>query len=193
MTTHLYRVHITRYPDGAAHRIYHADGEKAWELVPGWAPPGWTPEGNYTKMLGTSEFVWPSTKQIYRSRSTAKKRAELIESFGATAVIERSSRINWEGWPTKTYVVTAKIVSGETVLGVSGVALLVGLPLDHMLAYFDPESLTCNEDGIPSRWPRQRRRRIREAATQTGTDDLETALVYWADKDHDAELVMEYR
>ncbi|AEF34761.1 gp49 [Mycolicibacter sinensis] len=46
-------------------------------------------------MLGTSEFVWPTTNKIYRSRSTAKKRAELIESFGATAAIERSSKITW--------------------------------------------------------------------------------------------------
>lgn len=95
MTNYLYRVRITEYPDGAAHPVcdFGSDEVEHWEPVPGWAPPGWKPEGNYTRMLGTSEFVWPTTNKIYRSRSTAKKRAELIESFGATAAIERSSKI----------------------------------------------------------------------------------------------------
>lgn len=63
--------------------------------VPGWAPPGWRPTGNYVSMLGTEQFVWPTDRREYRSRSTAKKRADLLKSFGATVVIERSSRIQW--------------------------------------------------------------------------------------------------
>ena len=31
----------------------------------------------------------------YASQSTAKKRADLLESYGATAVVERSTRIEW--------------------------------------------------------------------------------------------------
>jgi len=70
---YLYRVRVTSYPEGA----------------------GWRPVGNYTEIMGTSEFIWPVTNKVYGSRSTAKKRADLLESYGATAVVEQSSRIVW--------------------------------------------------------------------------------------------------
>lgn len=97
MTDFLYRVRITEFPDGAAEfrRTGDADGESYWVIVADWSPPGWKPEGNYVEMLGTTRFIWPSTKNIYRSRSTAKKRTQLLESFGATVAIERSSKITW--------------------------------------------------------------------------------------------------
>lgn len=91
--THLYRVRVTSFPEGS-HRTCEYDDD-LMEPVEGWAPPGWRPEGRYVELLGTSDFVWPVTNKVYHSRSTAKKRAELLESFGATAVVERSTRIEW--------------------------------------------------------------------------------------------------
>lgn len=95
----LYRVRVIRYPDGAFEPYGPVDPQHPedaiWGPVSGWAPPGWRPEGRYVEMLGTSEFVWPVTNKIYRSRSTAKRRADLLESYGATVVVERSSRITW--------------------------------------------------------------------------------------------------
>lgn len=95
---YLYRVRVTRYPDGAFEPIEidpdHPE-DAIWIPVPGWAPPGWRPGGRYVEILGTSEFVWPVTNKVYASQSTAKKRADLLESYGATAVVERSSRIVW--------------------------------------------------------------------------------------------------
>lgn len=90
---YLYRVRVTSYPEGAFECI--DEDSDYWIPTPGWRPPGWRPVGNYTQMLGTEEFVWPVTNKVYGSQSTAKKRADLIESFGATAVVERSSRIIW--------------------------------------------------------------------------------------------------
>lgn len=49
----------------------------------------------YTQIMGTDEFVWPVTNKVYGSRSTAEKRRKLLESYGATAVVEQSSRITW--------------------------------------------------------------------------------------------------
>lgn len=90
---YLYRVRVIRYPDGAFETV-DPDGE-VWMPVPGWRPPGWRPVGNYTQIMGTDEFVWPVTNKVYASHSAAKKRADLLESCGATVVVERSSRISW--------------------------------------------------------------------------------------------------
>lgn len=91
---YLYRVKVTGYPDGSHEML--PDGE-VWRPTPGWHPPGWRPIGQYTEIMGTAEFVWPVTNKVYASRATAKKRADLLESYGATAVVERSSRITWPG------------------------------------------------------------------------------------------------
>lgn len=91
---YLYRVRVTGYPAGSHEEVDYG-GEILSVPVDGWHPPGWRPAGNYTQMLGTNEFVWPVTNHVYGSRATAKRRADLLESYGATAVVERSSRIEW--------------------------------------------------------------------------------------------------
>lgn len=90
----LYRVHVERYPAGAFHQP-NPEIDDYWEPMPGWAPAGWKPEGHYVEMLGTTEFVWPTTNKEYKSRSTANKRANLLRSFGAECVVQRSSPITW--------------------------------------------------------------------------------------------------
>lgn len=93
MSDYLYRVRVLSYPEGS-HHPNELDPDYL-DPVEGWAPEGWRPEGRYVEMLGTSEFVWPVTNKVYHSRSTAKKRADLLELYGATVVVERSSRIVW--------------------------------------------------------------------------------------------------
>lgn len=91
---YLYRVCVVAYPEGSHHEVDYG-GEIHTEPVPGWRPPGWRPRGRYVEMLGTDEFVWPTTNQVYGSRSTAKKRADLLAEYGATAAVQRSSCITW--------------------------------------------------------------------------------------------------
>lgn len=95
MTDYLYRVVVTKMPEGSTYEIALPDGEVATELTPGWAPAGWKPEGNYVEILGTTDFVWPTTNKEYRSRSTANKRADLLRRYGAECIVQRSSRITW--------------------------------------------------------------------------------------------------
>lgn len=90
---YLYRVRVIRYPEGSFECIDAA--ADIWIPTPGWRPSGWRPVGNYTQIMGTDEFVWPVTNRVYGSRSTATKRKKLLESYGATAVVEQSSRIVW--------------------------------------------------------------------------------------------------
>lgn len=91
---YLYRARVITYPDGS-HTTQRVCGED-WQLRnPEWAPPGWNPSAEYVARFGTDEFIWPEERREYKSRSSAKRRAELLESYGATVVVERSSRITW--------------------------------------------------------------------------------------------------
>ncbi|WAB10625.1 hypothetical protein SEA_ECLIPTUS_60 [Gordonia phage Ecliptus] len=94
---HLYRVAVSSYPEGAL--IFYADddGEEFGYPNPDWEPEGWDPDPGYIEQYGGRRFYWPSTRREYKSLSSAKSRAKLIESYGATAVVERSSRITWPG------------------------------------------------------------------------------------------------
>lgn len=93
---YLYRVVVTSYPEGSYEPVTCPLSGEVWhDPIEGWAPPGWRPEGNYVEILGTSDFIWPVTNKTYHSRSTAKKRADLLNSYGATAIVERSNLIVW--------------------------------------------------------------------------------------------------
>lgn len=91
---YLYRVEIVKYPEGAW-TFQEVDGEEYSWINEDWQPEGWAPDEGWAAQYG-ERFFWPSTKYEYRSQSSAKSRARLIESFGATAVVVRSSLITWD-------------------------------------------------------------------------------------------------
>ncbi|MEV5360611.1 hypothetical protein AB0K45_09730 [Micrococcus luteus] len=84
---YLHRVEIVGYPDGAWDSEYECLNED-------WAPEGWNPDAEYIRH-GHRDFFWPSTKREYKSKSAARARARLIESYGATTRIVQSSLITW--------------------------------------------------------------------------------------------------
>ncbi|MDJ0454374.1 hypothetical protein [Gordonia amicalis] len=92
---YLYRVVITKYPEGALGFYTDDSGETFGYVDTGWEPEGWNPDEEYVSQFGGRQFHWPSTKREYKSLSSARARAKLIESYGATAVVERSTRIEW--------------------------------------------------------------------------------------------------
>jgi hypothetical protein len=52
-----------------------------------------------------TEFFWPVVDKVYMSRSSATKRAQLLERYGATASVVRSP-LRWEttaGEPVDLY------------------------------------------------------------------------------------------
>ena len=103
MSDYLYRVRVVKYPTGSFQPVPVEIDAGIRMPTPGWCPPGWSLSDEYVERLGTSAFVWPTTKRVYASRSSAVKRAMLIESFGAQAVVERSSRITWPEEPDVDY------------------------------------------------------------------------------------------
>lgn len=98
----LYRVQLVEYPKGAT----EDHGYDYTVLDPEWTPEGWEADARYLETFGTSKFIWPSTNREYKSRSSAVLRKQLLESFGAKCIIQRSSQIVWpadgeEKVPTK--------------------------------------------------------------------------------------------
>lgn len=92
--TYLYRARVISYPEGS-HKPHRFLGEE-WQVpVEGWAPPGWVATTEYIERLGTDQFIWPVVGRQFKNRRTVKRRVELLESYGATAVVERSTRIEW--------------------------------------------------------------------------------------------------
>lgn len=81
--------------------------------------------------------------------------------------------------------------SGELLLSVEGIALLLGVDADDLRAHVaanDIGSLTEAPKWIPNEWLKQGRRRSREAMAATGIDSMQSALEYWAEKEHGAEI-----
>lgn len=89
----LYRVQIVEYPEGALKRSEY-DPDYSYP-DPDWQPEDWKASHQYTEMLGTDRFIWPTTYKEWKSRSSAMRRKQLIESFGAKAIIQRSAEIVW--------------------------------------------------------------------------------------------------
>lgn len=90
----LYKVEITDYPAEAL--IQTEDGPIVDEA---WAPANWLADDDeraaWVDRHGSTRFFWPATGRLYRSRSGAKDRARLIESYGATVEVIESEPIVW--------------------------------------------------------------------------------------------------
>lgn len=90
----LYKVEITNYPAEAL--IQTEDGPIVDEA---WAPANWLADDDeraaWVERHGDTRFFWPATWRLYRSRSGAKDRARLIESYGATVDVVESEPIVW--------------------------------------------------------------------------------------------------
>ncbi|MGW4718913.1 hypothetical protein [Nocardia sp. NPDC004260] len=92
----LYRVQIVEYPKGAL-----APSRYNPEYLypdPDWAPEGWDPDPEWIERFGRdtgAAFFWPKTDKEFKSRSSARKLKQLIESYGAKAIIQRSAEIVW--------------------------------------------------------------------------------------------------
>lgn len=92
MRNYVWAVEVTAMPEGSTTE----DGS----FTPGWEPENWAEERASLKKAGLmradeDEFFWPVMDKVYMSRSTAKKRADLLERYGATATAVRG-HIEWD-------------------------------------------------------------------------------------------------
>jgi hypothetical protein len=72
----------------------------------------------------------------------------------------------------------SRLIDGVQMVTATGVSLLMGVAADDL------------PDGeIPQEWIKSGRRRSAEYRAHTGRADMLGSLAYWAEKDHDADLV----
>jgi hypothetical protein len=75
------------------------------------------------------------------------------------------------------YVVKFCDIDGELCIDNAGIRLLLGLSEEQAAAML-------NLTDMPAEWHQQGRRRSKEAAAHTGSEDLLDILEYWAAKDY---------
>lgn len=104
---YLYRVHIVADPEWEERECFKirevvgvdANGReftlKEEDRFTSAVPKGWIPMQDYVDRFNTNAFIEPSTTKLYQSRSGAKARAELLESFGYKAIVQRSAPLVW--------------------------------------------------------------------------------------------------
>lgn len=90
MIEHLYRARIIKFPEGALIPIVEGmpgDCDVTWVHNHKWTPSRWA--------AAWGRFSWPEDGKPYQRQSTAERRARLLESYGATVIVERSNKIVW--------------------------------------------------------------------------------------------------
>ena len=97
MKRYLYRVQVTKWPEGSMKPDPFDPGFSRPD--PNWAPEGWNPNPEWVERFGRDSgrrFFWPKTEgREFKSRSAARRLKNLIESYGAKAIIQRSAEIVW--------------------------------------------------------------------------------------------------
>lgn len=93
MSNEMWRAHVIEEPE---FEQYLAWDERNGETDVTWGRPvGWEPSTEYVERFKTNKFLPPSTDKWYRSRSSARRRVELLEGYGYRAVVQRSAPVQW--------------------------------------------------------------------------------------------------
>lgn len=91
--TCMYRVQIIEEPDFES---YYAFDEREDEQRVEWhRPVGWVADPDYIARFHTSKWFEPDTRKFYKSRSSAVRKAALLESMGYRVVVQRSAPVQW--------------------------------------------------------------------------------------------------
>lgn len=93
MSEYMYRAHIVEEPEFEA---YLAFDERTGEEAVSWCcPVGWQAGPDYVERFKSNKYFEPSTDKWFRSRSSAKRRVDLLNSMGYIAIVQRSAPVEW--------------------------------------------------------------------------------------------------
>jgi hypothetical protein len=87
-----------------------------------------------------------------------------------------------------TITTEIRSVDAEPILDSQAMALLFGVSVQDVLAL----PMHDGASRIPNEWVRRGKRRTKEAQAHTGSDFILDILLYWAQKDHGADLEVVY-
>lgn len=93
----MYRAQIIEQPEWEEYLAF--DDKPRYPGQPGqelWhRPVGWEASPDYIERFGTDKFFEPNTDRWYKSRSGAKARVDLLNSYGYRAIVQRSAPVVW--------------------------------------------------------------------------------------------------
>ncbi|MCV7091767.1 hypothetical protein [Mycobacterium interjectum] len=93
--------------------------------------------------------------------------------------------------PDHQLTLTVKVINGEPMLDATAMSLLLGVD-EQLIAALPRRDFANGYTPIPQEWIRNGKRRAKEAAAHTGSNDMVSSLTYWAAKDRGAELQIVY-
>lgn len=93
MSDYMYRAHVVEAPE---FDDYIAFDERTGEKAVEWSRPvGWAASAAYVERFRTNKFFEPNTDKWFKSRSSAKRRVDLLNSMGYVAIVQRSAPVQW--------------------------------------------------------------------------------------------------
>lgn len=128
MTDYLYRVQILDQPEWEMREcetfapFEPGSSEGIWTVDELPCPVGWEPSEEYIKRFQTTAWVAPSTEKMWRSRSSAAMRRDILEAAGFHCIIQRSAPVQWpaEGQERIEESVASQILDAMAVLSREG-------------------------------------------------------------------------
>lgn len=131
----LYRAQILEYPE---FETYTAFDSRYWrrgvatDQVKWDRPVGWVATQDYIGRFGTDKFFEPDTHKWFKSRSSAKRRVDLLQEMGYTAIVQRSAPVVWprEGQQVVQESEAGEVLAAARVLKKAGLVPSVEAVLD---------------------------------------------------------------
>lgn len=94
MSTLMYRVRVIEEPLFETRPCFDTTGGARYE-IDARCPVGWYPNDTYIARFGTDKWIEPDTTGMWRSRSSAAMRRDLLNAAGYMAIVQRSAPIAW--------------------------------------------------------------------------------------------------
>lgn len=92
----MYRVQIIDTPQFELRPCFDRDRATGKQVyIDALCPVDWYPHQDYIDRFGTDKWIEPDTSGMWRSRSSAAMRRDLLNGAGYKAIVQRSAPVVW--------------------------------------------------------------------------------------------------
>lgn len=96
MSDFMYRVQIIDTPQFELRPCFYTNRPTGKQVyIDALCPVDWYPNEDYIARFGTDKWIEPDTTGMWRSRSSAAMRRDLLNGAGYTAIVQRSAPVVW--------------------------------------------------------------------------------------------------